>query len=209
MKKNLLTITIIIVSFLSGLLFGIKGRELPKSQDCYSLPNIDSIIFDTKKDAEYALSQALDLNRQYGQVTVADVYGLAGKNSTFLDSQYGWENLTADNSGIKITWKGYIIKPPKPILLTNSIVSNLNPDAHYEVNGIVFKTYEEAEGALIKLSNTIRDYQNVSVSDLYNLGGLTPSYSDYKYGWTELSSATVSKGNGGYYINLPVAKELY
>ena len=49
----------------------------------------------------------------------------------------------------------------------------------------------------------IDTYDEVSVGSLYQLVGITPDFTDDKYGWTNLSTASVSRNRDGYYINLP------
>jgi hypothetical protein len=48
----------------------------------------------------------------------------------------------------------------------------------------------------------------VSVADLYDLVGVTGNYTDNKYGWTDIRSASVIRVRDGYMLKLPKALPL-
>ena len=74
---------------------------------------------------------------------------------------------------------------------------------------IIFDTRAEAEEVLSNLVDLIIDYKAASVADLYDLVGIDGSFTDNKYGWTDLSGATVKMARGGgYLITLPRATAL-
>lgn len=71
----------------------------------------DDIVFDTRGDAELVREQMVDILDQYGMVTVADMYDLAGLTVPYTASKYGWFNIrTAEVTRIH---NGYILKLPK------------------------------------------------------------------------------------------------
>jgi hypothetical protein len=47
------------------------------------------------------------------------------------------------------------------------------------------------------------DYGQASISDLYELVGITANFTDNKWGWTDLRSSSVSRARDGYLLNLP------
>jgi hypothetical protein len=53
------------------------------------------------------------------------------------------------------------------------------------------------------LVDLIQDYGQATVSDLYDLVGITGNFTDNKYGWTDLRSATATRIHEGYMLNLP------
>lgn len=75
--------------------------------------------------------------------------------------------------------------------------------ATHNFDDISLTTRGEAEEVLSHLVDLIIDYGQASVSDLYDLVGITGNFTDNKYGWTDLSSASVSRGRDGYLLNLP------
>lgn len=72
----------------------------------------DDIAFTSRGDAEEVLSRMDELLEQYGQVTVADLYDLAGLTGDYTDNKYGWLNL-ASADVIRVSGGDYIIKLPR------------------------------------------------------------------------------------------------
>jgi hypothetical protein len=71
----------------------------------------EDIVFESRGDAELVREQMLDILDQYGMVTVADMYDLAGETAPYTASKYGWFNIrTAEVTRIR---NGYILKLPK------------------------------------------------------------------------------------------------
>lgn len=77
--------------------------------------------------------------------------------------------------------------------------------ARHSFDELVFGTRGEAEEVLSHLVDLVDEYGQANVSDLYDLAGVTANFTDNKYGWTNLASASVSRVREGYVINLPKA----
>lgn len=94
--------------WLMGIYFKEELKKYPKN-------NNNSVIFQTRQDAETVLSTLTDLVLDYGEATIADLRGLGGQNSRFTDSKKGWKDL----SGTTITraYKNYSLNLPEPISL--------------------------------------------------------------------------------------------
>lgn len=74
----------------------------------------------------------------------------------------------------------------------------------YDFDDIIIDNKGEAEEVLDNLDALIDRYQMASVADLYDLVGITGEYTDNRYGWTNLSHASVERARGGgYIIKLP------
>lgn len=78
----------------------------------------------------------------------------------------------------------------------------------YEYNDIVLETRGDAEAVLMGMDDIIAKYEIVSVADLYDLVGVAGSYTDYKYGWTDIRSARIERVRDGYVIRMPKALPL-
>lgn len=61
----------------------------------------------------------------------------------------------------------------------------------------------DAEEVLSHLVDLTETYGVATVADLYELIGVTGEYTDNKYGWDSLGTASISRVRGGYLINLP------
>ena len=69
----------------------------------------------------------------------------------------------------------------------------------------VFKDISEADYVIKHMKEIIELYGYVTVSDFYDLVGITGNYTDNKYGWTNIRNAEVIRVSDGYLIKLPKA----
>ena len=78
----------------------------------------------------------------------------------------------------------------------------------YNYDDIILDNRGEAEEVLSRMDELISTYGLVSVADLYDLVGITGNYTDNKYGWTDIRSASVIRVQDGYMLKLPKALPL-
>lgn len=86
----------------------------------------------------------------------------------------------------------------------------LSPSARsrHNFDEIIMSSRGDAEEVLSRLVDQTIDYGQATVADLYDLVGITGSFTDNKWGWTDLHTATISRYRGGYLINLPRTQPL-
>ena len=77
---------------------------------------VDNIFFDTAEDAHDVLADMRAYVNQYGVVTVGYMYGLLGYPSDQTKENYGWYNI--EDAAVVFTNNGYMLRLPRPILLT-------------------------------------------------------------------------------------------
>lgn len=94
---------------------------------------------------------------------------------------------------------GTVIRASTPAAPTISNQARSNHD----FGTIIFSSRDEAILVLDNLTELIDTYQVATVSDFYNLVGITPSYMDGKYGWNNLRDAACNRVSGGYVLSLP------
>ena len=75
-------------------------------------------------------------------------------------------------------------------------------EAH-DFDQIVIESRGEAEEVIDRLIDLVDKFGLATVSDLYELVGMTPNYTDQKWGWTDLRVASVQPVRGGYLLDLP------
>ena len=75
----------------------------------------------------------------------------------------------------------------------------------YNYDDIILETRGEAEDVLTRLDEIIDIYGMASVADLYDLVGVTGQYTDNKYGWTDIRTATSVRVRDGYLLKMPRA----
>lgn len=84
--------------------------------DIQNLYEIDDIILDTYGDCEAVLDEMGELIREYGLVSIIDLYDMLGVTSTrHTDSKYGWTSLRT--AKIVPTRGGFMLKLPRVVPL--------------------------------------------------------------------------------------------
>lgn len=67
----------------------------------------------------------------------------------------------------------------------------------------IVETKYDADLVLDELNGVLYEYDQATVGDLYDLLGFETENTDYKWGWVDLSTATVRKVSEGWLIDLP------
>lgn len=80
--------------------------------------------------------------------------------------------------------------------------------ATHDFNDIIFASRGEAEDVLDTLRALINQYDVATVNDLYDLLGLTGEFTDAKWGWFDLRSASIRPTRGGYLLDMPRTQPL-
>lgn len=78
----------------------------------------------------------------------------------------------------------------------------------YSYDDVVIANRGEAEDVLTRMDELLSRYGVVSVADFYDLVGVQCSYTDNRYGWSDLRMASVVRVRDGYQIKLPRAMPL-
>lgn len=85
------------------------------------------------------------------------------------------------------------------------------PAANKQVHSpsdITLPSRRDAEAVLNQLRDILQQYGAVTVADLYDSVGISHSFTDVKYGWTDLRNADVARDAEGWYVKLPNAYPL-
>lgn len=80
--------------------------------------------------------------------------------------------------------------------------------ARVDLNDIILARKEDAELVVERLIDIVNQFDVASVADLYDLLGLTSSYTDNSYGWTRLNTVEIRQRGDGYIIDLPPVEML-
>jgi hypothetical protein len=89
-------------------------------------------------------------------------------------------------------------------VVPSSVVSmNRQQRVVHDFTDIIIATRGEAEDVLDRMRDLINEYQVATVSDFFDLVGLTGEFTDDKWGWYDLRSATIRPVRGGYMFVLP------
>jgi hypothetical protein len=75
--------------------------------------------------------------------------------------------------------------------------------ARHDFGEVTLDSRTEADAVIDALIHRVEQYGVATISDLYDLVGVTGSYADQNYGWTDLRSADVRQERGGWTLDLP------
>jgi len=75
--------------------------------------------------------------------------------------------------------------------------------ATHDFEELILDTKAEAESIIEQMDMIIEQFDQTTVSDLYDLVGITGAYTDDKYGWTDLRDAGVRQIREGWLLVLP------
>lgn len=78
----------------------------------------------------------------------------------------------------------------------------------YSYDNIILENRGDAEMVLAQMDEIISKYGCARVLDLYELVGMTGSYTDQNYGWYDLRTASVLRVQDGYLLKLPRATDI-
>lgn len=92
-----------------------SSNSVRRSNYTQSVLDYDSLIFNSRVEAETVLQKMMEMLETYGLVSIADMYDLAGVTHPFTYDKYGWYDLR--NSDVIRTNEGYYIKTPKVVSL--------------------------------------------------------------------------------------------
>lgn len=77
-----------------------------------------------------------------------------------------------------------------------------------DFDDITFRDRRDAEAVLDTLRDSLDRYGQCSVAELLKAAGITPKYTDYDIGWSNLSRVSISRYRDGYVLNMPRVEDL-
>lgn len=75
--------------------------------------------------------------------------------------------------------------------------------ANHDFSEIILNSRQEADDVLDSLFEHLLEYDVVTVSDLYDMVGITPKYTDDDWGWTDIRGSNIRRTRQGYLLELP------
>lgn len=124
-------------------------------------------------------------------------------------SLFGDSRPRSTASGMRTNYTSYnrMSSPSVPRYDEPRTISRQARSTH-SFDEIILESRGEAEDVLGRLVDAIDQYDVVTVADLYDLVGLTSSFTDNKWGWNDLRNAAIRRVRAGYRIELPRTIEL-
>lgn len=75
--------------------------------------------------------------------------------------------------------------------------------AAHDFGEVILNSRGEAEDVLDRLGTLVDQYDVATVADLYELVGITGSFTDAKWGWSDLRGSDIRRVRDGYLLVLP------
>lgn len=105
----------------------------------------------------------------------------------------------SSSSGSKVSYSTYYDKDRGDNRARRSNPNNVR----FDFEDIIFETRRDAEDVREQMEELIDRYGTVSVSDMYDMAGLTAPYTGNKYGWINIRTAEPVRVRDGYILKLP------
>lgn len=114
----------------------------------------------------------------------------------FIYGGRGKSNRTSSSS--KVSYRQFYDNKP-------GRSGSVNVANGFDYDDIILDNRAEAEEVIRQMRDIIDTYQMATVSDLYDLVGLTGPHTANKYGWTNLRNAEAVRVRDGYILKFPKA----
>lgn len=135
--------------------------------------------------------------------TISDMV-TGGIEMILYGERRGSSRMNRDRGRSYVNYSGYSTRRDDNRARNGSRVRRSARDRVYN-DDIIIPTRGEAEQTIDSLLDIIDQYGSASIADLYSLTGIDSDFTDNSYGWTNLSTASVSRTRDGYILNLPRA----
>jgi hypothetical protein len=135
---------------------------------------------------------------------VADIIGQGTTRILFGTARNRGRSIVGDRPGLRTRYDlvgGGGAPEPRRMLSRES-------RARHDFSDVVLDTRAEAIDVVEALIRRVDRYGSASVSDLYDLVGVTGSFQDQRWGWTDLRTADVRQVRGGFLLDLPLPDPL-
>ena len=188
------------------------SKEKEKNREEKKVEKIISGNAKAKKKSEFSKFADVFVSEDAGNVKsyiLMDVLVPAVKKAISDIVTNGIDMLLYGETGVhkrngassKVSYRSYYDR-------SNRSSSSSRTRSGYSYDDIILDIRGEEEEVLSRMDEIVATYGTVSVADLYDLVGITGAYTDNKYGWTDIRSASVVRVRDGYMIKLPRALPL-
>lgn len=196
-------------------IFDVSREALGIEQDTAESSTVDKVVkgevVQTKKSKIQKTAETFfggDL-RDVASYVVKDVMIPAAKDMLYDTVSQGFSRLLFGevrprNSSSSRGYTSYSsMSRDRNIRRNEAPVRNRN-----DFDDITFRDRRDAEAVMDTLRDTIDHYGQCSVADLLKASGISPRYTDYDIGWTDLARATIARYRDGYVLNMPRTESL-
>jgi hypothetical protein len=137
--------------------------------------------------------------------TLSDVVTQAVERMLFGEVRSSARRPRAGGQGGYVTYGSQSVvrqgQPTRPSL-------NPRARANHEFDQIILPDRPTADQVVDRMYDLLSRYEQVTVSNLYELVGITPDFTDNNWGWTSLEGTGVRRVREGFLIDIPRPESL-
>lgn len=133
--------------------------------------------------------------------TLSDMISKGVEMLLYGSSGEGYSGRRRDTNRTRVSYSSYYERDKRDRAQPNRRAMHVFDD-------IIFDRRDEAEEVLTRLCDLVYEYGAASVQDFHDLVGITSSYTDQNWGWTNLATARVVRDRDGFTIRLPRTEEI-
>ncbi len=171
----------------------VTGKVITKKKSSFRKFTDEFISEDAKNIKSYVLGEVLipAIKKAISDIVTDGIDmilygGTRGSNKRYTSDKISYRNYYDKGSSYRVS-------------------DNRSSYNSYSYDDIILDSRGEAEDVLSRMDELIESYGLVRVADLYDLVGITGSYTDNKYGWTNIRNAEIIRVRDGYMIKMPRA----
>jgi len=196
-----------------------NSNKAKDSQDDISSRKVEKIVAGTIIRQKKSLGKRISENlRVVGTYVVFEIVIPAMKD-TFADSMsqgvekmlYGQPRSTSRRGPAISSRQGYVSYnryAPGNLGRAEETRAQNRRRANHNFDNIILATRTEGEEVIERLFDLISRYDYATVKDFYTMVGADTSYTDEKWGWTDIRGAGVTRVTNGYLLELPTPEPL-
>lgn len=178
----------------------ISGAAKPQQKN-----EFQKFVDDFANDSSNALKDIFiaSIKGAISSVVVGSVRAIADMITSSVNNKLGDPNKGSSPSGSRVSYQRYYDNRD------DFRSSRFDRRETLDYDNIIFAYKSDAERVLNTMNDSIKRFGLVSVGDLYDFADIpTSNYMVGKYGWMNLSTATIVPVRDGYLLKLPRALAL-
>jgi len=161
---------------------------------------------DSKTVVNYVL---MDVLLPQAREMIADAASSGVERMIYGEARPGHRRMGSRNAGAggPTAYNRYAVRGNNPLGRAGSVDERqVHVARGHDVDDLLFATRVEAETTLERMYDLLKEYETVSIADLNSLISRSSSYTDQKWGWTNLHGCRIFRDrNSGYILELPKA----
>lgn len=160
-----------------------KRSELRKFTDIFLPEDVEDVKTYIIRDV--IIPKVRDMLHDIGAEAWDSLWGIKGGSSRSVNASH-------------VSYRQYYDKKNK----VSTPSSSSRVGYGFRPEDTVLESRGEAEDVLTRMDEMISMYGTVSIADFKDMCGVTPLYTDNKYGWTDVRSASIVRIREGYVIKM-------